>query len=84
MLRMLLGCLAGMAAGMLHFSSLHQVVRSLLSEQAAAALLLQVLRLLVLAVLLAALARVSAGALLASLPGMLVARTLAITWKRRA
>ncbi|MDE3011052.1 MAG: hypothetical protein KGI67_09205 [Pseudomonadota bacterium] len=83
MLTLLLGGLAGMAVGFLHFSSLHRVVRTLLSGQAAAALLLQLLRLLTLAALLVALARTGPGALLACLAGIIVARSLAIARSAR-
>jgi hypothetical protein len=69
-----LGLLAGIAVGLIHFTQLQRSVRLLAAGRLGLAFAMQALRVLVSAVLLAALAWLGIGALLAGLAGFLLSR----------
>lgn len=69
-----LGLLAGIAVGLIHFTQLQRSVRLLAAGRLGLAFATQALRVLVSAVLLAALAWLGVGALLAGLAGFLLSR----------
>jgi hypothetical protein len=68
------GLLAGIAVGLIHFTQLQRSVRLLAAGRLGLAFAMQALRVLVSAVLLAALAWLGIGALLAGLAGFLLSR----------
>jgi hypothetical protein len=69
-----LGLLAGIAVGLIHFTQLQRSVRLLAAGRLGLAFATQALRVLVSAMLLAALAWLGVGALLAGLAGFLLSR----------
>ncbi len=74
-----LGLLAGFAAGLAHFATLHLTVRLLVGGTAIKALALQLGRLGLLGLVFVALARLGAPALIASAMGLLLARQVLVT-----
>jgi len=82
--RLVLGAAAGFAAGVVFFATLEPVSRLLLRTRGAAlAVPLQLARMLGLALVLAGIARLGPGGLLAAAGGILVGRTLVLRRARR-
>lgn len=75
-LQVALGFGAGLLLGLAHFASLGAITRCFLAGRALRALMLQLGRFALLATVLVLLAGLGAAALLASLPGLLLARAL--------
>ncbi|MFM0290944.1 N-ATPase subunit AtpR [Paraburkholderia megapolitana] len=72
------GLIAGMAAGLLHFSTLHESVRLLTSGRMSRAFAAQGARFGLLLVVLFVLAKLGPWTLLCSAPGMLVGRSIVL------